>query len=100
MSLREIKKHIRTTREIVRITNVMYLLAANRLSKVRVRSNHGLRYFKEIQRLLTIASTHTKKKDSDLLLQRPIRNMLYIVVTPNQGFCGGLPSALNRLAVF
>ena len=78
----------------------MYLLAANRLSKVRVRSNHGLRYFKEIQRLLTIASTHTKKKDSDLLLQRPIRNMLYIVVTPNQGFCGGLPSALNRLAVF
>jgi len=26
--------------------------------------------------------------------------MSYIVITPNQGFCGGLPSALNRLAVF
>jgi F-type H+-transporting ATPase subunit gamma len=100
MSIREIKKHIRATREIVRITNVMYLLAANRLSKVRVRSTYGLRYFKEIQRLLTIASTHAKKKDSDLLIQRPIRNMLFIVVTPNQGFCGGLPSALNRLTVF
>jgi len=34
-----------------------------------------------------------------LLVQRPVRNMLYIVVTPNQGFCGGLPSLLNRLAV-
>jgi len=78
----------------------MYLLAANRLSKVRVYSKHGLWYFKEIQRLLTIASSHAKKKDSNLLIQRPIRNILYIVVTPNKGFCGGLPSALNRLAVF
>lgn len=99
MSTREIKKHIRTTKEIVRITNVMYLLAASRLSKERVRSKHGLWYFKEIRRLLTIASTHAKKKDSNLLIQRPIRNMLYIVITPNQGFCGGLPSALNRLVV-
>ncbi len=48
---------------------------------------------------MTIASTHAKKKDSNLLIQRPIRNMLYIVVTPNQGFCGGLPSEINRLAV-
>ncbi|MGZ3610495.1 MAG: F0F1 ATP synthase subunit gamma [Ktedonobacteraceae bacterium] len=100
MSIREIKKHIRTTKEIVRITNVMYLLAASRLSKVRVRYKHGLWYIKEIQRLMTIASTHAKKTDSNLLIQRPIRNMLYIVITPNQGFCGGLPSALNRLAVF
>ena len=99
MSIREIKKHIRTTKEIVRITNVMYLLAASRLSKERVRSKHGHRYFKEIQRLVTIAGTHAKKKDSNLLIQRPIRNMLYIVVTPNQGFCGGLPSEINRLAV-
>jgi F-type H+-transporting ATPase subunit gamma len=100
VSIREIKKHIRATKEIVRITNVMYLLAISRLSKERVRSKHALFYFKEITRLLTIATTHAKKKDSNLLIQRPIRNMLYIVITPNQGFCGGLPSALNRLAVF
>ncbi|HXZ05049.1 MAG TPA: ATP synthase F1 subunit gamma [Ktedonobacteraceae bacterium] len=98
MSIREIKKHIRTTKEIVRITNVMYLLAASRLAKVRIRSKHGLWFYQEILRLVTIASTHAKKKDSNLLVQRPIRNMLYIVVTPNQGFCGGLPSNLNRLA--
>ena len=77
----------------------MYLLAATRLSKVRVRREHGRRYFKEILRLLTIANTHAKKKDSSLLIQRPIRNMLYIVITPNQGFCGGLPSSINRIAV-
>ncbi len=77
----------------------MYLLAASRLSKVRVRSEHGRRYFKEILRLLTIANTHAKMKDSSLLIERPIRNILYIVITPNQGFCGGLPSNINRLAV-
>jgi len=77
----------------------MYLLAASRLSKIRIRSKHGLWYFKEILRLVSIASTRAKKKDSNLLIQRPIRNMLYIVVTPNQGFCGGLPSNLNRFAV-
>ncbi len=77
----------------------MYLLAASRLSKDKIRSNHGHWYFKEIQRLLNIVDTHAKKRDSNLLVQRPIRSMLYIVITPNQGFCGGLPSALNRLAV-
>ncbi len=78
----------------------MYLLAASRLSKEKVRSELGHRYFKEILRLLTIANTHSKKKDASLLQQRPIQNMLYIVITPNQGFCGGLPSNINRLAVF
>jgi len=97
--IREIKKHIRATKEIVRITNVMYLLAASRLSKERVRVKHGHWYFSEVLRLVTIAYTRAKKKDSSLLVQRPVRNMLYIVVTPNQGFCGGLPSLLNRLAV-
>lgn len=99
MSIREIKKHIRATKEIARITNVMYLLAASKISKVKVRSEHGNRYFKEILRLLIIANTHSKKKDSSLLIQRPIQNMLYIVITPNQGFCGGLPSNINRLAI-
>ena len=78
----------------------MYLLAANRLSKVRVRSKLGRRYFEEILRFLKIANTYANKKDSSLLIQRPIRNMLYIVVAPDQGFCGGLPSNINRLAVF
>jgi len=77
----------------------MYLLAVSRLSKERIRSKHGHWYFMEIQRLLKLAETHAKKKDSNLLVERPIRSMLYIVITPNQGFCGGLPSALNRLAV-
>ncbi len=99
MSIKEIKKHIRATKEIARITNVMYLLAASRLSKARVRREYGRRYFKEILRLVTIANTHAKKKDSSLLIQRSIRNILYIVITPNQGFCGGLPSNINRLAV-
>jgi len=40
-----------------------------------------------------------RKKDTNLLIQRSIRKILYIVVTPNQGFCGGLPSELNRLAI-
>jgi len=99
VTIREIKTHIRATKEIVRLTNVMYLLAASRLSKERVRIKHGHWYFGEILRLVTIAYTRAKKKDSNLLVQRPVRNMLYIVVTPNQGFCGGLPSLLNRLAV-
>ena len=77
----------------------MYLLSVSWLSKERIRSKHGHWYFNEIQRLLKIAGAHAKKKVSNLLLQRPIRSMLYIVITPNQGFCGGLPSALNRLAV-
>ena len=98
MSIREIKKHIHATKEIVRITNVMYLQAASKLSKVRKRREQAQRYFKEILHLVSFASANVKKKDIDLLTWRPTRTMLYVVITPDRGFCGGLPSTINRWA--
>jgi F-type H+-transporting ATPase subunit gamma len=98
MSIREIKKHIRTTKEIARITNGMYLLATSRISKVRKRREQAGRYFKEVLLLASIAHANVKKKDISLLTQRPTRTLLYVVVTPEQGFCGGLPSSINRWA--
>ncbi len=98
MSVREIKKHIRSTKEIARITNVLYLLAASRLSKVRKRREQAQRYFKELLHLVSLADANVKKKEISLLTRRPTRNMLYVVITPDMGYCGGLPSTLNRLA--
>lgn len=98
MSTREIKKHIRTTKEIARITNVMYLLAASRISKVKKCREQADRYFKELLLLVSIADANVKKKDISLLTQRPIRNMWYVVISPDWGFCGGLPSSINRWA--
>jgi len=98
MSTREIKKHIRSTKEITRITNVLYLLAASRLSKARKRREQAHRYFRELLHLVSLVDANVKKKDISLLTQRPTRNMLYVVITPNLGFCGGLPSTINRWA--
>ena len=98
MSIREIKKHIHATKEIVRITNVMFLQAASKLSKARKRREQAQRYFKEILHLVSFASANVKKKDIDLLTWRPTRTMLYVVITPDRGFCGGLPSTINRWA--
>ncbi len=98
MSTREIKQHIRSTKEIGRITNVMYLLAASRISKVKKRREQAHRYFKEVLLLVSIAHANVKKKDINLLTQRPIRNMVYVVITPDWGFCGGLSSTINRWA--
>lgn len=98
MSTREIKKHIRSTKEITRITNVLYLLAASRLSKARKRREQAHRYFKELLHLVSLVDANVKKKNISLLTQRPTRNMLYVVITPNLGFCGGLPSTINRWA--
>ncbi len=92
MSVREIKKHIRSTKEIARITNVLYLLAASRLSKVRKRREQAQRYFKELLHLVSLADANVKKKEISLLTRRPTRNMLYVVITPDMGYCGGLPS--------
>jgi F-type H+-transporting ATPase subunit gamma len=96
MSTREVKKHIRAIKEIARITNVMYLLAVSRIAKVRKSHKQAHRYFKEIVHLVLLADANVKKKDISLLTWRPIRNLLYVVITPDQGFCGGLPSKINR----
>lgn len=98
MSIRKIKQHIRTTKEIVRITNAMFLVAASKLSKVRKRRLQARRYFKELVHLVSLANANVKKKEISLLTQRPTRNLLYVIITPDRGFCGGLPSTINRWA--
>ena len=98
MSTKKIKQHIRNTKEIVRITNVMFLLAASKLSKVRKRRQQARRYFKELLHLVSLANANVKKKEIGLLTQRPTRNLLYVIITPDRGFCGGLPSTINRWA--
>ena len=98
MSIRKIKQHIRTAKEIVRITNVMFLIAASKLSKVRKRRQQARRYFKELLHLVSLANANVKKKEIGLLTQRPTRNLLYVIITPDRGFCGGLPSMINRWA--
>ncbi len=99
MSTRKIKKHIDATKEIARITNVMYLLAAYQISKVRKRYKQACRYSKAILHFISIADANVKRKDLSLLTQRRVRNMLYVVISPNMGFCGGLPSMINRWAI-
>ena len=96
MSTKKIKEHIRNTKEIVRITNVMFLLAASKLSKVRKRRQQARRYFKELLHLVSLANANVKKKEISLLMQRPTRNLLYVIITPDRGFCGELPSKINR----
>lgn len=80
----------------------MYLLAASKIPKVRKRREQARRYFTEVLHLVSIANATMKDKDIStdisLLMRRPIRNMLYVVITPDRGFCGGLPSNINRLA--
>ncbi len=98
MSTKKIKEHIRNTKEIVRITNVMFLLAASKLSKVRKRRQQARRYFKELLHLVSLANANVKKKEISLLMQRPTRNLLYVIITPDRGFCGDLPSKINRWA--
>jgi F-type H+-transporting ATPase subunit gamma len=98
MLTRDIKKHIRKTQEIVRITNVMYLLAASRMARVRRLREQARCYFREMGRLLALAHAHLKKQDLSLLTPRPARTLWYVVITPDQGFCGGLPSTINRWA--
>jgi F-type H+-transporting ATPase subunit gamma len=98
MLIKEIKKHIRTTQEIARICEVMYLISASKLLKVRKRRELARHYFKQMLHLVSLADAHVKKKDSSLLKQRPVRKLWYVVVTPDRGFCGGLPSTINRWA--
>ena len=97
MLTREIKKRIHAIEEIARITNVMYLLAASRMAKVKKRRQQAQRYFKQIRHLVLLADAQVKKKDISLLTRRPTQKIMYVVITPDQGFCGGLPTDTPRL---
>ena len=100
-SLREIRQRIKGTKNMAKITQAMQMVASSKMRRVQERVEQARPYSEQLRDLvsrLANASGDDLENELALLKQRPVRNIGIILVTPDRGLCGALPSNINRYA--
>jgi F-type H+-transporting ATPase subunit gamma len=98
-TLRDIKRRIRSVSNIARSTRALQLVATSKMRRAQERVLAARPYAEHLQQLLSrLAEAGGMDEPQPLMEERPLRNLGVILVSPDRGFCGALPSNLNRQA--
>jgi len=100
-ALREIRQRIKGTKNMAKITQAMQMVASSKMRRVQERVEQARPYSEQLRGLVSrLANASGDDLDNELALlkQRPVRNIGMILVTPDRGLCGALPSNINRYA--
>lgn len=106
-SLRDIRRRIRSVKNTAQITKAMQMVASSKMRRAQERVQQTRPFAEQIRELVSrLASASNEDIDPSeggqnigLLTKRPtIRNIGLIVVSPDRGLSGALPSNINRRA--
>lgn len=99
-STREIRRRIRSAKNISQITRAMEMVAASRMKRATQQALSGRPYSQRIGNLIRNLSKRLDMSDTDaanpLLLSRPIKNITVIVFTADKGLAGALNTNILR----
>ena len=99
-STREIRRRIRSAKNISQITRAMEMVAASRMKRATQQALSGRPYSERIGDLIRNLSRRLDLSDTEtlnpLLLSRPIRNITVIVFTADKGLAGALNTNVLR----
>jgi F-type H+-transporting ATPase subunit gamma len=100
-STREIRGRIRSVKNIAQITRTMQMVASSRMRRAQERVEQSRPYTEQLRELVSrLANVAVEDIGGEiaLLKQRPVRNIGYLLITPDRGLSGALPSNINRRA--
>lgn len=101
-TIRQLKRRITSVQNTAKITNALQLVAASKMRRAQDRATQGRPYAEKIQGVLaSLASTGEAGEEDGrhpFLVQRPVKNIGILHITPDRGLCGALNSNLNREA--
>jgi len=96
--IRVLRRRIKSTQSIKKITRAMELIATSRIAKARARVNEAKPYAEEMTRVLTELANNSAL-DHPLLVERESpRRAAVLVVTSDRGQCGGYNSNVLKEA--
>ena len=96
--IRVLRRRIRATQSIKKITRAMELIATSRIAKARARVQASKPYAEEMTRVLTELANNSAL-DHPLLVERPnARRAAILVVTSDRGQCGGYNANVLKAA--
>lgn len=98
---REIRRRIRSVGNIGQVTRAMQAVAASKMRRAQERTLASRPYADRAWEILTYVAAQPAagKALHPLLEQRTVRNVGLLLITPDRGLCGGLPTNVIREAV-
>lgn len=97
-NLRALVKRRKAVRNIRKITKTMELIAAARFKKALDRATEAEAYTRKIAELAADLSKNASDVSHPLLVARPVKKSLLLVLNSNRGLCGGYNGAVLRAA--
>ena len=96
---REIRRRIRSVRNVAQITRAVQMVASSKMRRAQDRVVASRPYSDELMRLVArLAKQAGEEEDLPLMTVRPVKRVGVVVVSPDRGLAGGLPGNINRRA--
>ncbi len=101
-SLRDIRRRIGSVKNTAQITKAMQMVASSKMRRAQERVQQARPFAEQIRELvsrLAEASGEDIGEGVALLTQRPVHNVGFIILSPDRGLSGALPSNINRKVI-
>jgi F-type H+-transporting ATPase subunit gamma len=99
-STRAIRGRIRSVKNIAQITRALQMVASSKMRRAQERVEQSRPYAEQVRALVSRLARISGEDIGNLALlkQRPVRNIGYVLITPDRGMSGALASNINRKA--
>ena len=100
-STRAIRGRMRSVKNIAQITKALQMVASSKMRRAQERVEQSRPYAEQLRALVSRLARVTGEDVGGLALlrQRPVRNIGYVLITPDRGMSGALSSNINRKAL-
>lgn len=95
-SAKDIRRRIKSVKNIQQITKAMKMVAAARLRRAQERANASRPYTQKIAEVLASVATGTQESAHPLLTVREINRTAYVVLSADKGLAGAFSSNLIK----
>jgi F-type H+-transporting ATPase subunit gamma len=100
-SARDIKRRIRSVKNIAQVTRAMEMVAASRMRRAQAQTLASRPYSEKAWEVLQHLALQSGARGviHPLLQERPVRRVGLLLITPDRGLCGGLVNNMLRQAI-
>lgn len=98
-STQEIRRRIRSVRNVAQITRAVQLVASSKMRRAQERVVASRPYAEQLSKLLSrVAAQVDDISDLPLMQKRDVKRVAIVLITPDRGLAGALNSNANRRA--
>ncbi len=95
-SRREIRRRIRSVKNLAQITKAMQMVAASRMRRAQARVTASRPYAEAMRDVVAQLAARSGAKEHELLAEREVKAVELVMITPDRGLAGSLVTNINR----